>query len=59
MKVNVVKDENGKVVATFENAVAGGLTIKPELKPGHKVEEVEVAENYKADIQALYRHHSR
>lgn len=37
MKVNLVKDANGKVVATFENAVAGGPSIKPVLKPGHKV----------------------
>ncbi|HXC92208.1 MAG TPA: hypothetical protein VNV18_18755 [Stellaceae bacterium] len=59
MKVNLVKDENGMVVATFEDAVGGGPAMKPELKPGHKVEEVEAAENYKADIKTFYRHHSR
>jgi hypothetical protein len=59
MKVNVVKDENGKVVATFENAAAAGPTVKPVLKPGHKVHEVEVAENYKADIKGFYKKHSR
>lgn len=59
MKVNLVKDANGKVVATFENAAAGGPSVKPVLKPGHKVHEVEAAENYTADIKAFYQHHSR
>lgn len=59
MKVNIVKDANGKVVATFENAVPGGPSVKPMLKPGHKVHEVEASENYKKDIKAFYEHHSR
>jgi hypothetical protein len=59
MKINLVKDANGKVVATFENAVAGGASIKPVLKPGHTVYEVEVAEDYKAYMEALYKQHSK
>ncbi len=59
MKVNVVKDENGKVVATFEDAAAGSPALKPVLRPGHKVHEVEVAENYKSDIKAFYAKHGR
>jgi hypothetical protein len=59
MKVNVVRDANGKVVATFENAVPGGPSIKPVLKPGHTVHEVEAHENYKADLKAFYKRHSR
>jgi hypothetical protein len=59
MKVNVVKDENGKVVATFEHAAPGGPSVKPVLKPGHTVHEVEAAETYKRDIKAFYAHHSR
>jgi hypothetical protein len=59
MKVNVVTDQGGKVVATFENPAPGGPNIKPVLKPGHKVQEVEAAENYKADITAFYKQHSR
>ncbi len=58
MKINLVKDEKGKVVATFENAVAGGPSVRPVLKPGHKVHEVEAPENYKADIKAFYKQHS-
>ncbi|MBV8280335.1 MAG: hypothetical protein JO170_34440 [Verrucomicrobia bacterium] len=58
MKINLVKDANGKVVATFENAVAGGPVVKPVLKPGHKVHEVEAPEDYKKDIKAFYKQHS-
>jgi hypothetical protein len=59
MKVNVVTDQSGKVVATFENAASGGPSIKPVLKPGHNVQEVEAADNYKTDITAFYKQHSR
>lgn len=59
MKVNVVKDENGKVVATYENAVPDGPSIRPVLKPGHTTHEVEAHENYKKDIKAFYKQHSR
>ena len=59
MKINVIRDEKGKVVATFENPAPGGPSLTPVLKPGHKVHEVEAAENYKADIKAFYKQHSR
>lgn len=59
MKVHIIKDEKGNVVATFENGVPGGPSLKPVLKPGHKVHEVEAAEDYKADIKAFYKQHSR
>lgn len=59
MKVNLVKDEKGKVIATFEPSRPGGPYLKPLLKPGHTVQEVEAAENYAADIPAFYAKHSR
>lgn len=60
MKLNVIKDENGKVVATFENpAVADGPAVRPLLRPGHKVQEIEVADNYKEDLKTLYQYRSR
>ena len=59
MKLNVVKDANGKVVATFENALAGGPSLRPEPKPGFTVQVIEAAENYKADIKAFYEQNSR
>jgi hypothetical protein len=59
MKIHLIKDANGKVVATFEQAKAGGAIIKPVLKSGHTVHEVEAAENYTADLKAFYQQHSR
>jgi hypothetical protein len=59
MKVNLVKDENGKVVATFENSVAAGASVRPVLKPEHTVHEVEAEETYTADLNAFYERHSR
>jgi hypothetical protein len=59
MKVNVVKDQNGKVVATFENARPGSPAIKPVLKAGHRVQEVEASDDYGKNIKTFYEHHSR
>jgi hypothetical protein len=59
MKVNVVKDSDGNVVATFENATPDGASVEPVLPPGYEVHEVEAEENYKADIKAFYERHSR
>lgn len=58
MKVNLVKDANGKVVATYEHASPGGPQLKPVLKQGHKVHQVEAPDNYKADIKSFYAKHS-
>jgi hypothetical protein len=60
MKVNLVKDDKGTVVATFENpATRGGPSVRPVLKPGHSVTDVEADENYKTNLEAFYRHHSK
>lgn len=59
MKVNIVKDEAGKVVATFEDGVGGGPSIRPVLKPGHTVDQVEADETYEEDIAGFYQQHSR
>jgi hypothetical protein len=58
MKVNLVKDANGKVIATFENARPGSPSIRPMLEAGHKVLEVDAPDNYKADIKTFYAQHS-
>ncbi len=59
MRINVVRDEHGKVVATFENAAAGGPAIKPVLKAGHTVRQVEAPENYRAELKSFYKQHSK
>ncbi len=54
MKVHVMKDREGKVVASFEKK-PGGVKLEPTVAPGHKVEETEVPENYVADLRVLYK----
>jgi hypothetical protein len=57
MKVNLVKDEAGRVIATFEKNP--GASVRPVLEPGHTIEEVEAEEDYTADLEAFYERHSR
>ncbi len=58
MKVNLIKDANGKVTASFESAAAGKPSVQAVLSNGEVLHVVEAAENYKADIAAFYKHHS-
>jgi hypothetical protein len=58
MKINIVKDKAGKVIATFEQAVGNGPSVAPELDQTHTVHIVEVADNYRQDVQAVYKQHS-
>jgi hypothetical protein len=52
MKINAVKDQSGKVVATFESAT--GASVMPVLPAGHKVEQIEVADNYRDNLHLIY-----
>lgn len=54
MKINVVKDKSGKVVATIEAGSGHGPTVTPVLADGEKMETIEVAENYKENLSAFY-----
>ena len=54
MQINVVKDKSGKTIATFETATGSGPQVAPVLTAGHKVEELDVPENYKSDLKTLY-----
>jgi hypothetical protein len=54
MKIYAVKDESGKIIASFESATGTGSTVSPVLPDGHKVEEVEVADNYTENLGLLY-----
>ncbi len=57
MKIQAVKDKNGKVVATYHEANGRGPSAEPVLEPGHKVEEMEVADNFHENLKAFYEQH--
>ena len=56
-KIQAVKDKTGKVIATFENPIAAGASVKPVLEEGHTVHEMDVADNYQEDINKFYTQH--
>jgi hypothetical protein len=59
MKVSVVKDKHGKVIATYEHGGSGGTTLKRALKSGETVHEVDAPDDYAKNIKEFYKHHSR
>ena len=56
MKINVVRDRSGKVVASFEapNGHGGSTALMPVLQAGEKIEELEVPDNYRQHLAVLY-----
>ncbi|HEV3330579.1 MAG TPA: hypothetical protein VG096_06345 [Bryobacteraceae bacterium] len=59
MKLNIVKDKAGKAIATYETAQGNGPSVTPELDHSYTVHEVEVAENYIHNIEAVYKQHGK
>jgi hypothetical protein len=54
MKIQVLKDSTGHVVASFERR-ATGSHLEPQVQAGQKVEEIEVPENYVANLHSIYK----
>jgi len=54
VKVLVLKNAKGKIIATFEPSNTGPK-VEPTVPKGHKVEELEVAENYKSTLDVIYK----
>ncbi len=59
MKLNIVKDKAGKVVATFEKVHGEGASVTPVLDGSHSVHEIEVEEKYLHNIDTIYKQHSK
>ena len=55
MKINVVKDKSGKVIATFQSASENGPQVKPIAKDDIKVEMAEVPDNYHSNLSSIYK----
>lgn len=55
MKINVVKDKSGKVIATFQSASGKGPQVKPIMTDGRKMEEMEAPENYHSNLVTIYK----
>jgi hypothetical protein len=54
MKINVVRNNSGKIVASYEAAGQGAVSLTPVLKDGERVEEMDVPANYRDNLALLY-----
>lgn len=54
MKIHVVKDKQGKTLATFEKKNEGPK-LEPQLHAGHSIEEMEVPERYISNLNVVYK----
>ena len=62
MKIRVVKNRSGKIIATFESQVPSEMTmetqvgqLEPQVARGHKVEEMDVPEDYVSRLDMIYK----
>jgi hypothetical protein len=55
MKVHVLKNKAGKIIATFEPTATSDIKLEPQIPKGHKVEEVEVASDYVSRLDTIYK----
>ena len=54
MKIHVVKDKQGKALATFEHTDKGPK-LEPQLQSGQSIEEMEVPERYISNLHVVYK----
>jgi hypothetical protein len=54
MKVKLVKDSKGNVVAAVEHGAANETKIEPVIPKDYTIEEVEVSHDYKSDIKGFF-----
>jgi hypothetical protein len=55
MKVQIVRDANGKVVASAEVGKETEVSVSPVLEKGHTVEEISAADKYAHDLAGFYK----
>jgi hypothetical protein len=57
MKVQVLRDSKGEVIATFQRTPGELVSVEVEVDKDAKLEEVEVADEYasESDLDALYK----
>jgi hypothetical protein len=53
-RVSVVRDQNGRIVATFEKSKPGEAQLAPALKPGQTVHDVDAEDDYLSNIKDFY-----
>jgi hypothetical protein len=61
VKVNIVRDKRGNVVASYEDPEPGRMRIEPVLPKGkgHTVDKVEEEVGYHTDLKRFYQKHKK
>ncbi len=55
VRMQIVRDAKGEVLAGFEVAALDGVQIEPELEEGHTFEEVTVPRKALFDLNAFFK----
>ncbi len=55
MKVQIVRDAQGKVIATSEIGKDTEVSVKPVLEKGQTTEEINAADQYAHDLGGFYK----
>ena len=55
MKIQVLKDRKGQIVASFEPAQGSSPTLQPQPAKGHQLESLDVPDDYARKLGVLYK----
>ena len=59
MKIQLLRDASGKVIASSEVSNKKELSVTPQADKGLSLEEVDSSENYAKDLGAFYKQHEK
>ena len=55
VKIQILKDSKGEITATFEPTTETTISVRPEITNDQMLEEVEMPEDYKFEVDLLYQ----
>ena len=59
MKLQIVRDDKGKVIASSEIAKGNEVPVKIEAQKGHDIEEIDATDRYTQDIGSFYKNNAK
>lgn len=59
MKIQLLRDASGKVIASAEVSNKKELSVTPQADKGLSLEEIDSSEHYAKDLGAFYKQHEK
>ena len=59
MKVQILRDSKGDVIAAFERTSETIVSVEAEVASDQKLEEVEAPDNYASDVDSFYQRYRK